>query len=507
MTASTNVPFTWEHIQQKLGLTVGSPKAAALGTQSSVFAPSDINSLMQTRCKDGERTEHLTKLAGTLVASGVGEAECILQCLLWNSKNIEPLETEKVTRTCESIIASDRRNHPERYPVNLANVPLFDLDAGRIDKYISTNPPPYRWLLKDTLVLGKVGAIIALGGSSKSQLLLQIGIGVATGIPIAEHWEIGDPGGVLILFAEDDNDEIHRRFARVQHHLRLAGKGKELTGIEKRLYIFSTVGTSALLTERASSGEVKVTVNVDRIVALAAQIPDLRLIVIDPASRFRGGDENKNEDATRFVEALEKIAKATGASVLIAHHSSKASYNSEVEPNQGASRGASGLTDGLRWQMNLNRPSISQASELGVPKESLSRYVAATVTKSNYSATHAPVFLERMDDGYLSAVSAAQAQQRAEQDAIMRILAVLQTHGSMSARKIEDDYGGVKGTLNLPKERVRDMVKIGRQQGLLEGGDRKPLTISSLGADFLRFDAAPEDAMRGKKSPPRKKSQ
>lgn len=507
MTESTITPFTWEQIQQKLGLTVGAPKAATPGAQFSASAPSDINTLMQRRCKDGERTEHLTKLAGTLLASGVGEAECIQKCLLWNSKNIEPLETDKVTSTCESIIASDRRNHPDRYQSDLSKLPLFDLDAGRIDKYISTNPPPYHWLLKDTLVVGKVGAIVALGGSSKSQLLLQIGVGVATGIPVAEHWEIGEPGSVLILFAEDDNDEIHRRYARIQHHLKLAGKGKELKDIEKRLFIFSTVGTGTLLTERTPSGEVKVTVNVDRLLALAAQIPDLRLIILDPASRFRGGDENKNEDATRFVEALEKIAKTSGASVLIAHHSSKISYNTESEPSQGASRGASALTDGLRWQMNLNRPSTSQASEMGVPKESLPRYVAATITKSNYSATHAPVLMERMDDGYLSAVTASQAQQRVEHEAVMRILTVLQTHGSMSARKIEDDYGGVKGALNLPKERVRDMVKIGLKQGLLEGGDRRPLTISGLGADFLKFSPATADAMREKKTPPHKKRQ
>ncbi len=412
MIDSTIVPFTWEQIQQKLGLTVGSPKTLPPASHAPVSVESDLESLLQRRCKDGERTEHLTKLAGTLLASGAGEVGCISQCLAWNSRNIEPLEVDKVTSTCESIIASDRRNHPERYQGELVKQPLFELDAGRIDKFLTTPPPKRRWLINDTLVLGKVAAIVALGGSSKSQLLLQIGVGVATGIPVAEHWEIGESGGVLILFAEDDQDEIHHRFSRVLQHLKFAGKGKELSGIEKRLFIFSTVGTGTLLTERTTHGEVKATDITGEILALAAQIPDLRLIVLDPASRFRGGDENKNEDATRFVEALEKLAQTSGATVLIAHHSAKASYNAEGEPSQGASRGASALTDGLRWQMNLNRPSDKQAGQLGVSKESLSHYVAATVTKSNYSASSEPVLLERMDDGYLTAVSAANATQR-----------------------------------------------------------------------------------------------
>ena len=55
---------------------------------------------MQQRCKDGQRTEHLTKLAGTLLASQFSGAECVAKCLLWNSQNIEPLDDDKVIATC-----------------------------------------------------------------------------------------------------------------------------------------------------------------------------------------------------------------------------------------------------------------------------------------------------------------------------------------------------------------------------------------------------------------------
>jgi RecA-family ATPase len=199
--------------------------------------------------------------------------------------------------------------------------------------------------------------------------LLQLAVGVSSGIPVAGHWQVGETGSVLVFCAEDDEDEIHRRLSRIRNYLFWSGNVGQLAGIEKRLFVFSTIGTDTLLTKRQATGEVVATDVTSRIMAMARHLNDLRLIVIDPASRFRGGDENKNEDATRFVEALEALAKQTGASVLIAHHASKASLSPDSDPSQGASRGASALTDGLRWQMNLNKPNNSQVKKWAIPAE------------------------------------------------------------------------------------------------------------------------------------------
>src|SRR5690606_14169428 len=97
---------------------------------------------------------------------------------------------------------------------------------------------------------------------------------------------------------------------------------------------------------------VRQTEIVEQLLCVTKAIPDLKLIIFDPVSRYRGGQENSNEDATRFIEAAERIAKATGATVLLLHHANKGSMSAE-ERNQNAARGASALTDGARWQMNL----------------------------------------------------------------------------------------------------------------------------------------------------------
>lgn len=507
MKTTTPIPVSWETIQKMLGLTLPASTINKVRAQQVGGAASGatIAELLARQCVDGERTQHLTSLAGSLLAAGFGEVECIKRCLKWNSQNIVPLDDDKVVATCRSICASDQRNHPERYLHLLPVQPLFDLKAGRIDRYLTSDPAPRRWLLKDTVVLGKAGAVIAPGGSSKSQWLLQLAVGVATGLPVAEHWEIGEQGSVIVFFAEDDDDEIHRRIKRIQKHLTGKGHGAALKGVEDHLYVFSTIGKNMLLTRSDASGEVSSTQVVDSIMDLAKQLSDLRLIVIDPASRFRGGEENSNEDATRFVEALETLAKATGASVMLAHHTNKGSYGADGEPGQGASRGASALTDGLRWQMNLNRLSERQAKEIGVDKALLGQYVAATVTKTNYSAPPAPVILERLDGGYLSVVSGARAKNQAEYDAVIRVLQIIQRTGAISAREIEDSYGGMKQPLKMAKQHVREVIKIAVAKGYLKGGQRQPLSLEPTGTEMLRCSAPTELATCDLKTPPRKK--
>ena len=507
MKTTIPVPVSWATIQKMLGLTLPVPTTGKTRAQQAGGTTNGATTaeMLARQCIDGERTQHLTSLAGSLLAAGADEAECIEQCLQWNSRNIDPLDDDKVVATCKSICASDQKNHPERYLHLLPLPPLFDLKDGRIDRYLTTNPAPRRWLLKDTVVLGKAGAVIAPGGSSKSQWLLQLAVGVATGLPVAEHWEIGEQGSVIVFFAEDDDDEIHRRIKRIQDHLTQKGHGAALKGVENRLYVFSTIGRSMLLTRSSASGEVSATQVVDSITDLAKQLPDLRLIVIDPASRFRGGEENSNEDATRFVEALETLAKFTGASVMLAHHTNKGSYSADGEPGQGASRGASALTDGLRWQMNLNRLSDRQAKEIGVDKALLGRYVAATVTKTNYSAPPAPVILERLDGGYLSVVSSARAKNQAEYDAVIRVLQIIQRTGPISARDIEDLYGGLKQPLKMAKQHVREVIKIAATKGYLKGGDRQPISLEPMGDDMLRCAAPTALATCDLKKPPRRK--
>ena len=129
---------------------------------------------------------------------------------------------------------------------------------------------------------------------------------------------------------------------------------------------------------------------VDRLALTAQQIPDLKLIIV----LVFAAATNAAQDTTRFVEALERLRSATGATVLLVHHTNKGSMNAD-EVNQGASRGSSALTDGVRWQMSLSKPTAKQATSAGVSTHNLHQYVLATITKNNGAPPQAPVLLLR----------------------------------------------------------------------------------------------------------------
>src|SRR3546814_14499736 len=106
----------------------------------------------------------------------------------------------------------------------------------------------------------------------------------------------------------------------------------------------------------------------------------LKLIVIDPASRFRGGNENSADDVTRFVEQLERLRQETGATVLVCHHANKASMNETTGVRgQAATRGSSAMTDGVRWQLNLSSVPKTTLPGLDVSQ----RYLNADLTTTN----------------------------------------------------------------------------------------------------------------------------
>jgi hypothetical protein len=420
---------------------------------------------MQIVCKDGERTKTLSTLAGKLIAQGRALDEVIELARAWNSRNNPAKDDDKLVATCEGIMRTHVRNHGEA-PAQAAPLdgPLFDLSEARVSKILTSPPPPRRWLLKDFLLVGKVGAVVAPGGTGKSQLLLQLGASVASGLPFLGFLEVMEPGGVLMLMAEDDNEEIHHRLHHI--HTVLASRHPDdlkLTArITENLFIRSMVGESNLMTSTGSNGGVSSTGYAERVVLTAKDIPNLKLVVVDPASRFRGGVENSAEDVTRFIEELEYVRKHTGATVIVAHHTNKGSLNA-TEANQNAARGSSAFSDGVRWQMNLALLTQKQANELGIAEERRRFYLAANTVKNNYAPPSEGILLQRGEGGYLDKIDVEMVTRAAEINLLYQVQQLLRADAKKGRRftrsSFEDTYGGTDGPLKTAKIPLREFLK------------------------------------------------
>jgi hypothetical protein len=481
----------WENLKEKLGLNetrTPATKAASAGWAShNILAP----------CADGQRTNHLVGLAGSYLQAGFSANQTIEHCLLWNERNTPPLDPDKIISTCHSIAATDARNHPHRIhsqvflqlnAISTPPVPWFDIADARIDGYLLSPPPPMRWVLEGFLPLGIVAAVVAPGGVGKSQLLMQLSYSVATGLKLAEQWTVGETGTVLMLCAEDSTEEIHRRVHRIHQQIGPVITPALRNQLEEHFLIRSITGTNALLTQVGRNNEACRTELTERLLLTAKQVTNLKLIILDPAARFRGGDENSNPHATQFVQALEYLAQSTGATVLIAHHTGKGGLNNK-ETTQDTSRGASALTDGIRWQLALTTLTNPIKGYKSLHRTTRHLYMEAKLVKTNYTAPQAEVLLMRGEGGYLRAViepAFLLSNRNHNQEIALAILRIIQeAPKGITARQLESLHGGIGKDLKISQKALRDAITDARSQELIEGISGKQLQLTAKGVSLL----------------------
>lgn len=282
-------------------------------------------------------------------------------------------------------------------------------------KWFSVAPPRRQWLLElpgldgytgqrstGVLPLGKVGMLAAAGGAGKTIALVQLALAVATGALWLETYVTPNPGHVLLALGEEDADELRRRIYYAAKLMRLTDEQQKLAA--ERITLLPLAGTRVELTEANARGQVTETQALAELrELLRSSGHDWRLTVLDPLSRFAGCDTEKdNAAATRFIAAVETLVDVPGhPTVLLAHHTTKVSRDGN-ESSASAARGASALTDGVRWVANLD------------PIKDAEDRVSLTVTKSNYSRKAKAKVFVRDDGGALRPERSDERDERAQ---------------------------------------------------------------------------------------------
>lgn len=349
--------------------------------------------------------------------------------------------------------------------------PLVDLASTGVDAFLDTKPEPRPWIIQDILPLGVVGLLGAGGGTGKTIFSIQLGISVATGVRFV-GLKISEPGSVLMICAEDEREELHRRFWRIVELLRefeLLGRSADKL-MRKRLFIASRVGQDNLITNVIDGVAMRTRI-VDRIALTAEQIPALKLIVLDPVSRFRGGDENDNDHATRFVEAVESLRATTGATVLMLHHMSKGGLRADADrvgPED--LRGASALLDAVRWAGAMATLRKDAAVNFGIDPDEASRYVRFDIVKNNYAPPWEGMWLERQRGGVLApaelqSVRRRNLHKRGEdryRETLPKLKGLIRQNsekGRKSTRRNLRDYAGTDGIFGIGDKSLRAIIE------------------------------------------------
>lgn len=184
-----------------------------------------------------------------------------------------------------------------------------------IDQIESLAPPT--WLIENILTENGLSMIWGRSGAMKSFVALDMALCVATGHPWHGH---AVKQGLVIYLAAEGAHGLGRRAVGWRR-----SRGKDLAKPAFRLIPHSVALTS------------------DDLNALCDALVELPtkpvLIVVDTLARTIGaGDENKTPDMNAYVNASDRLRDATGANVLIIHHSGV--HEEKRERGSNALRGA-----------------------------------------------------------------------------------------------------------------------------------------------------------------------
>ena len=318
--------------------------------------------------------------------------------------------------------------------------PDLNRSDGRIS--VSTNPPaPRPYFVSDLLMPSKAAILAGFGGSSKTQLALQMGVAIALGTPFVG--KVVKSGNVVVILGEEDRTEVERRISAYARHNGL--DPSDISDIEQCMTCFPLVGQDIRLTiadKKAVSETAFAQVIIDRV----GEIGDVRLIVLDHIGLLHGGELNAGEDAAQTMRVVNRIAQETGAAVLVLAHTPKNASQLEVS-DASMVAGSTAFVDQARaaWIMAAMRE--KEVKRYGVPAEKRQGYVSLTVVKSNYGLTGDVFWFKRFPfDGVglleYTTLSEQAATSKTIIDLHQRLIDFVRTHrGHFSKTRLRDPIG------------------------------------------------------------------
>ncbi len=203
--------------------------------------------------------------------------------------------------------------------------------------------PPPRWLVPGVLTEGSLAAIYGAPESGKSFLAVDMSMAIAGGVDW--HGRQVERGGVLYIAAEGAPG-LGKRFRAWKMDRCAQGCRFDLHLMRDDLNLAAEKDGGA----RAFAQ------------AVADELGPLRLIVIDTLNQTAAGaDENSAKDMGRYIASMKLLRNATGAAVVVVHHSGK-------DLGKGM-RGSSALLGAMDTTVEVERASDGRSIKVAVKKQ------------------------------------------------------------------------------------------------------------------------------------------
>ena len=436
--------------------------------------------------REGSRNSALASYLGGLINRGFSEQETLAECERWNETLDPPLDEDELNKTHASIWKRHRRNAGsvgQSQPIQGVERTCqegYSLVAA--SDLLSLSPKSREYVIGQFLPKKIVAGLFAPGGAGKSMLTLATAISVASGMPLFGMFGVTKPGRVVLISGEDDVEEIHRRLYRMTETL----SESQRTLVGQNLHVLDLADRFELFTIKPGYGEPEMT-DVPEAIArvIEEKIGDAGLIIVDPASRFRGGEENLAADTTRFVQALQYLRDRLQATIWLVHHVNKgARFNGASQNN---ARGSSALIDGLRLGYELNVIEASEVRKLYGDSVTGIELLSLRSIKSNYGRPAEPLTLQRNQDGTLSLFT-----QNPEDTRKKSLLRAIQAVG-LTKTQFRDRHAGIKGALGLSEKALVAAISDLVAEGLLKAPERGVMTLTQEGLNRIGQESSTGD--------------
>jgi hypothetical protein len=162
------------------------------------------------------------------------------------------------------------------------------------------------WLIEGYIEMDALGMLYGPSGGGKSFVAVSMACSIATGTP---WFGCKVKQGAVFYIAGEGHQGLARRFA--------AWSKATGTPITKDTPLFKSNHAVQMLDTDAPE---KLKAEIRRMIANTGYMPSF--IEIDTLARnFGDGDENKQQDANRFIEAMDEIRREFKCHVLVVHHS------------------------------------------------------------------------------------------------------------------------------------------------------------------------------------------
>tara|TARA_B100000161_G_scaffold256507_1_gene219635 strand:- start:611 stop:2455 length:1845 start_codon:yes stop_codon:yes gene_type:complete len=261
----------------------------------------------------------------------------------------------------------------------------FDLKKISL-RYLDNSPPEREWLVENLIESGKTGLICSIGGIGKSYIALSLALSVARGHGTFLGKPINKHGNVVMLSAEDDLAETHRRISAIDVN---NDRAKALYDVFV-LPIPELDKPLTLIKQDAING-LHITQDAYDLIDSLEAVKDLELLVVDPIQSFCSAPTNDNEVGQLWSSLMQMIASKFNTCVASIHHMSKQGLIATNDPLQSrmAVRGASSFVDASRWVLSLFLCEEEEAQAICL-REGISydrmKVVRSAVVKANSDA-------------------------------------------------------------------------------------------------------------------------